>query len=112
MAAKPEMSVEKMRAEFEAWAIDESIRCGYTEESAPLILEKNFKGDSYSTVWVHGAWTGWQAALAAAPKSESVTVPSEWVEIVRRLIGATDHKAHGSALHDARALLAKQEPTP
>jgi hypothetical protein len=65
------MSIEKMRQEFEAWAVA-SAWLGLGEESQ---LHQNAEGSGYNEIEVHTAWLAWQASretlLIELPKPES-----------------------------------------
>ena len=52
------MNIEKMRSEFEAWAIT-SAWLGLGEESQ---LHQDADGKGYNEIEVHTAWLAWQAA--------------------------------------------------
>jgi hypothetical protein len=56
------MSNEKMREEFEVWAVSQaaSMKYSFPEDATQI----NGLGD-YAIVWVQGAWLGWQASRAA-----------------------------------------------
>lgn len=59
------MSLDMMRPRFEAWVLEEGLRQGYDALQASVLTERSSKGGYYCTVWVEGAWKGWQAAQAA-----------------------------------------------
>jgi hypothetical protein len=61
------MTEEQMRAEFEAWLIENGMQIGRDDYLA---------GEPYTSVTTAGAWKGWQAALASQPKAEQAE-PSE-----------------------------------
>lgn len=55
------MNIEKMREEFEAWAIT-SAWLGIGDESQ---LHQDAKGTGYNEIEVHTAWLAWQASRSA-----------------------------------------------
>lgn len=55
------MDIEKMREEFEAWAIT-SAWLGLGEESQ---LHQDADGKGYNEIEVHTAWLAWQASRDA-----------------------------------------------
>lgn len=63
---------EKMREEFEAWAMNDLIQNeGHTEDSAKDFLYRP-EGGYYSALRYRGAWQGWQASR----QSLEVELPS------------------------------------
>lgn len=55
------MNIDKMREEFEAWAIT-SAWLGIGDESQ---MHQDAEGTGYNEIEVHTAWLAWQASRAA-----------------------------------------------
>lgn len=55
------MSSEKIREQFESWAVEEAKRRDY--KFMGNVLKRDPSGE-YSTTWVDMAWIGWEASRA------------------------------------------------
>lgn len=73
------MSIEKMREEFEAWAVS-SAWLGLGDESD---LHQDTDGKGYNQIEVHTAWLAWQASR----KAIAVALP-DGESLMRRMYGS------------------------